>query len=1100
MEKAGDLFEIFSGALEHREDAIREAYLKEACGNDTDLEREVRELLRSHAATSGSFSRPFATLPELAQERSEDFVSDPWLDLPTPFGDRYVLEEVIGKGGMGVIYRATQTKLNRVVALKMIRNSQLATRNEVKRFYAEAQAAARLDHPGVVPVIETGKVGDQHFFSMGYVEGITLAEAVKGDALNRAQCLVIARGLASALAYTHGEGVIHRDLKPGNILLSLTTEDPQDPDHFQPRISDFGLAKTQHTQTDLTVAGEIFGTPAYMSPEQASGMNEDISAATDIYSFGAVLYFMLTGRPPFEGLSVWAVLNQVESTDPAPPSQIKPGIPADLETICLKCLRKQVQNRYPDAATLLRDVDNFLENRPLLARRASVWNRFHKYCHRHPTTVVAVVLGTLLALSLILLPGGKEPRAGTGKTLSEAPRTTLGRAFQLETTGQSTEALRTFSAAIRLAEEADDPRTATLARYGLDALRQDFWQACARFSLPSTGSVQTLQLSPDGEAIALATTSGQLRVIDRDTRERRLDVTLPSPALALAFQGDQDFLLAACQDGIVRFWKRQDRSYLPHSELSLRLDGSLTSAPKIVFLSFDQEEKVLHLLTGRGQLTFWDFAKRRLLSTRNLPAPLASASVNSAQNLLWLFQENGKVWALDATTGKLRLPPRETGLTLLGGSALPDNSGLLLHPQDEPPQLLLLLNSGGVPTLGPPRRLFSLTNSRRILSGGVPSRLVALSDNQEIRFWSPDPAGGNLPSLRFQNSLPQFALSGNGRTLATVHPDAETLILWQPPLRWRNSFPLASTPVQAASMQTPVLSLGNKSLNIYAAPRDLPRPFPRKQSLPLDRPQSASFITPEGIAYLTFGGLQPQLQALNLNTGETLWTLPQPHDGPLQICLHPDQRHLALIETGVWGLQQPNLTIVDLQRASLSHFTVPARTLHAGVFSTLASDTLLLSSERSGLVWYNWKKEEVIRQRELTDPLNLVTVLAASPESGRIATGTADRAVTVYDEKSWTALSPPVRHYTRVAFIRFARKGDLVLSADGSPSARLWDALSGLSLGRPLRHDSPLAHLTIDEASDRILTGTNTGTLTLWPLPRKISQKNLEMNLPFLSP
>lgn len=254
------------------------------------------------------------------------------------FGDYELLEE-IARGGMGVVYKARQTTLKRIVALKMILSGQLAGEEEVKRFYVEAEAAAKLDHPNIVPIFEIGQHDGQHFFSMTFVDGETLArKLVAGPWLPR-QAVELMKKVGDAVAYAHIEGVVHRDLKPANVLIDQAGE---------PHVTDFGLAKRfsnehpvesgEDAAGSLTVTGQVLGTPSYMPPEQAAGETEKIGPLSDVYSLGAILYCLLTGRPPFQAASPTETLIQVLQQEPVSPRLLNPKLPRDLETICLKCL------------------------------------------------------------------------------------------------------------------------------------------------------------------------------------------------------------------------------------------------------------------------------------------------------------------------------------------------------------------------------------------------------------------------------------------------------------------------------------------------------------------------------------------------------------------------------------------------------------------------------------------------------------------------------------------------------------------------------------------------------------------------------------------
>ena len=290
------------------------------------------------------------------------------------FGDYELLEE-IARGGMGVVYKARQISLNRIVALKMILTGQLAGEEEVKRFHAEAEAAANLDHPGIVPIFEVGEHEGQHYFSMGYVEGESLSARISDGPLPPREAAELTKEVAEAVAYAHEHGVIHRDLKPANVLLDKDG---------QSRVTDFGLAKRVEGDSNLTATGQILGTPSYMPPEQAAGDILQITPASDVYSVGAILYELLTGRPPFKATSPLDTLMQVLDNQPVPPRLLNPNIPRDLETICMKCLQKEPSLRYATAPALTDDLNRFMGGELIHASSINLLDRVSRtLAHGH---------------------------------------------------------------------------------------------------------------------------------------------------------------------------------------------------------------------------------------------------------------------------------------------------------------------------------------------------------------------------------------------------------------------------------------------------------------------------------------------------------------------------------------------------------------------------------------------------------------------------------------------------------------------------------------------------------------------------------------------
>ena len=302
------------------------------------------------------------------------------------FGD-YELLEQIGRGGQGVVFRARQKSLNRTVALKIIGLGQWATKAHLKRFRLEAEAAARLEHPGIVPIHEVGERDGSCYFSMKFVEGGQLDEVVRREPMPIRQAAELIAKVARTVHYAHEHGILHRDIKPGNILLDAKGE---------PHLTDFGLARLVESESSVTHTLDVLGTPSYMAPEQAVGNNAAVSSATDVYGLGAVLYQLLTGQPPFAGGTTYETIRLLLDTEPRQPRLLNPKIDRDLSTICLKCLEKDPKRRYSSALALAEDLERWLKHEPIRARRTGVFTRGRKWVRRNPTSA-------LLAASLIAL-------------------------------------------------------------------------------------------------------------------------------------------------------------------------------------------------------------------------------------------------------------------------------------------------------------------------------------------------------------------------------------------------------------------------------------------------------------------------------------------------------------------------------------------------------------------------------------------------------------------------------------------------------------------------------------------------------------------------
>jgi serine/threonine protein kinase/Tfp pilus assembly protein PilF len=302
-------------------------------------------------------------------------------------GDYELLEE-IGRGGQGVVFRARQKSLNRTVALKVISLGQWASKAHLKRFRLEAEAAARLEHPGIVPIYEVGERGGSCYFSMKFVEGGQLDEVLKREPMSSRRAAELFVKIARTVQFAHEHGILHRDIKPGNILLDK---------HGEPYLTDFGLARLIEQESTVTNSFDVFGTPSYMPPEQAAGQAKELTPAADVYSLGAVFYQMLTGERPFAGSTTYETIRLVLENEPRNPRLRNPKVDVDLATICLKCLEKDPSRRYATAGALADDVERWLRHQPITARRAGAFIRGKKWVRRNPS--IAVMAALLLAVA-----------------------------------------------------------------------------------------------------------------------------------------------------------------------------------------------------------------------------------------------------------------------------------------------------------------------------------------------------------------------------------------------------------------------------------------------------------------------------------------------------------------------------------------------------------------------------------------------------------------------------------------------------------------------------------------------------------------------------
>jgi serine/threonine protein kinase/Tfp pilus assembly protein PilF len=326
-------------------------------------------------------------------------------------GDYELLEE-IGRGGQGVVFRARQKSLNRIVALKVISLGQWASKTHLKRFRREAEAAASLAHPSIVPIYEVGERDGSCYFSMKFVEGGQLDEVVRRTPMSTRQSAELIAKVARTVHYAHEHGILHRDIKPGNILLD---------ENGEPHLTDFGLARLLDAQSSVTRTIDVLGTPSYMAPEQAAVETTKLSKATDVYGLGAVLYQLLTGQPPFAGGTTYETIRLLRDTEPRQPRQLNPKIDRDLSAICLKCLEKDPHRRYLAAAGLAEDLEHWLKHEPIQAKPSGIFTHARKWVRRNPSTTVQVALLVALAVGLSLTLWYRTPKVIIPKSVAVLP-------------------------------------------------------------------------------------------------------------------------------------------------------------------------------------------------------------------------------------------------------------------------------------------------------------------------------------------------------------------------------------------------------------------------------------------------------------------------------------------------------------------------------------------------------------------------------------------------------------------------------------------------------------------------------------------------------
>ena len=546
------------------------------------------------------------------------------------FGDYEIIEE-IARGGMGVVFKARQKSLNRIVALKMIRGERLVDDEGIQRFHVEARAAAQLHHPNIVAIHEVGAVRGQNFYCMDFIAGASLSSLARDHPLSPKQAARYVRKIAQAIHYAHSRHIIHRDLKPANVLIDQNDE---------PQVTDFGLAKFLQGEAGSTLSGTVMGSPSYMPPEQASGDTRRVGAQSDVYGLGAVLYELLCGRPPFRADSTMETLRQVMEKDPVAPRLQNPKVPRDLETICLKCLEKSPGRRYSTALQVAEELARFQNDEPIFASPVSAPARLWRWCRRKPA------LAAVGAFALLLV--------GVISVGSPIAALKLNHARLLAEQRELKARRNAYGADMGIVQGAIDQRRFSYAEQLLASHRpaagqmdvrgwewRYLWDSCRRQPVTPlalhTGNVSAITVSPDGRWIASADDKRTLKLWNVAGKQEVLTVkgcAGPGPALS-------DKLLAAPDPtGHIRFW----------SLAALQNVGpSIQSSGKLSLIQFHPGGESL-ITYGDAQLRIWDVASGRLSVEHTLPGGKVTAlsrdgatlAVSSGQREITVWRADGR--------------------------------------------------------------------------------------------------------------------------------------------------------------------------------------------------------------------------------------------------------------------------------------------------------------------------------------------------------------------------------------------------------------------------------------------------------------------------
>ncbi len=947
-----------------------------------------------------------------------------------PFGD-YEIERELARGGMGVVFRARQISLNRPVALKMILAGQLADETDVKRFYTEAEAAANLDHPGIVPIFEVGQHEGQHYFSMGFVEGQSLAQRLTEGPLPPREAADLMARVADAIDFAHQRGVIHRDLKPGNILL-----DP----NGNPRVTDFGLAKRLQSDSGLTGSGEIMGTPCYVPPEQARGDRGAVGPLVDVYALGATLYALVTGRPPFLAATAMEIVLQVLSDEPVPPRRLNASVPPDLETICLKCLQKEPARRYASAADLAADLRRFSGGEPIQARPVSRAERAWRWCHRNPAiaTLTAAVglslLGGIIASSYFAWQANTRyhQALASAEAADRSRRQLLERVYISDMQKlQAQWGKLSFNVEDLLAANHPD------STGGIDLRRFEwyFWKrqlitlgASHRVFEGHEGVVHDLAYTPDSRYLATAGFDGTVRIWDVATGDP-VHILRPGPSsfTSVAFSPDGTRLAAAQgsgnlalrDSGVVIVWEwRTNREVR-------RLEGQTGG---VYSVAFSHDGHRLATAGYDGTARIWDVASGEV---RHTVAPGRGQAFGVAfspdDRMLATGHESAAIILWDETTGRLRktLTGHRDAVTCVAFS--PDGSRLASSSHDSTTQIWEVSSGANLRVLtGASSWVQSVAWSR---DG---SRVLTAGWDGTARVWDAE-RGEEKLTLVGHGSFVQSALfSPDEKSIATAAND-RTARLWS------------------------------------AGPR------------PQDRLLRAD--TTSGTGYPSFTPDGRYLLVTNINYVQQLWDLAA---GKLirswrggAGMIRPDGREIA---TELGG------GTIEIRETSTGRVLRRFSTDPGGCQSLFYSpDGRWLVT--SGLPWFRrtetsyaqvWDAHSGRLVQTITGHPGWVSEVRFNPDNRLMATAGYDGAAKLWDTREWSLVRTIRDHDEAIDSLAISPDGRRLVTGSFDGTVRLWDIETGRQLHRMRGHLGGVLRVAFSPDSRRVASGGHDGVTRLW--------------------
>jgi len=1091
-----------------------------------------------HAAADTAQS-PYGTLAQSPEDQYRAAAVSSAYGVAVP---GFEIEGELGRGGMGVVYRAKQTGLNRPVALKMViagAYSDLTTRT---RFLLEAESVAALEHPNIVKVFSFGEHDGHPFLAMEFLPGGNLADRVKsGGPLPPREATTLMAKVAAAVAHAHTRGVVHRDIKPANVLLTADGD---------PRLTDFGLAKVG--RSDLSMTGQVLGTPAYMAPEQAAGRVHEVGTPADVYALGAVLYDLLTGRPPFAGDSAAATLHMVLSCEPERLRKHEPGVPRDLETICMKCLEREPEKRYPTAQALADDLNRFLSGEPITARPTGSFERALKWVKRHKglsaglfVAALAVVLGVGASTWFGLQAMTEADRAtneamrATGKANDERQAreqaaqsekralAALGEARSQRITADRRQAELGFSKAMTSCEEgrvqdglemfvrvvelaeanaaAEEPgdskkakdadrELARVARLNIAAWQRELPPVPRTFTHPN--HVMAAEFLPDGKRFVTASTESHAALWDATTGEKIRTYTPPravTPPLrgpsfwSVAPSPDGKLIAVGASDGQITIWDTESPTH------RMTFDAATPAAKKQnetnIFSMAFAPDGTLWAVDGEGGIQQWDLTATPKPKSLARLAPELPKGANPAILNVFALSPDGKTAYTGDRSGTVRewkLDSRTAGhVWFTPGwvqdlAVSPDGSRLAVTGPSTKVRVLDLRGTRQPFDID----LFGSYGNGVAFAPDQPL-LVTADNDGNIRFWHQDTGQSVGTPIRLAGDPRHTRF--RPRSDQFVVPVANAAYVCSVP-----SSPKLVTLGRGGRVRG--LDISSNGERIASADDSFVDIFDAKTLQPIQNAVRANGIP----RALRFDGDVKQSQVFRGYVGGfdrvAFPNGTQPELTPTFGMGAVHRIEFRLDRSTMYLLGDALIARFNSATLALEHTERPIKNMPPGVglgaFSVRHDGGELLVTNGANVVFLDpvtllpsrpgWATSDEIRD-------------ASYSRDGRaVLIGRRDNVAELLAADTGLPVVQPMPHARAVAAVAVSPAGTVFATGSRDNTARYWDSRTGLPVGPPLRHQSEVIYAVFDPNGSRMATGTSGGHVLLWETPPQPAMGSLE--------